>query len=258
MKKRIVALVTALVLCVSMFVMPAAAATPAMTGTLLSGKLTVTVTGLGSDISQVTFLAINKDDSEDYRMDTAVVSNNKAEMTFTVTGTDYTVKATPKDSDGADQTALTAVEVKAPGVTYAAHVQSIGWQSFVSDGAVAGTSGKSLRVEALKIKLTGSLPDGASITYQAHVQKNGWMAAVSDGEMAGTSGKALRVEALKLTISGLSGYEVKYRVHQQSYGWTDWVTTENGTDIASASQAGVTGKSKRLEAVEIKIEEIAS
>jgi len=79
------------------------------------------------------------------------------------------------------------------------------------------------------------------------------MTAVSDGAIAGTSGKSKRIEALKLTLSGLDGYSVEYRVHQQTYGWSDWVTTTNGTDIADAVAAGVTGKSKRVEAVEIKV-----
>jgi len=38
-----------------------------------------------------------------------------------------------------------------PGVTYAAHVQRIGWQAEVEDGATAGTTGRALRVEALRL-----------------------------------------------------------------------------------------------------------
>jgi len=160
-------------------------------------------------------------------------------------------------SASADDTATDTTDTSATsdiGVSYSAHVQSIGWQTAVSDGELAGTTGKAKRVEAIKVNLTGDdLPDGASITYQAHVQSYGWMTAVSDGAIAGTSGKSKRIEALKLTLSGLEGYSVEYRVHQQTYGWTDWVTTANGTDIADAVAAGVTGKSKRVEAVEIKV-----
>ncbi len=139
------------------------------------------------------------------------------------------------------------------GVTYNAHVQNIGWQTYVSDGAEAGTDGKSLRVEAVNIKLTGSVPTGASITYSAHVQNVGWQKAVSNGITAGTFGKSLRVEALKITLGGMPGYSVKYRVHVQNKGWLDWQTTANGTSIDSAAIAGTTGKSLRVEAVEIQL-----
>jgi uncharacterized protein YjdB len=139
------------------------------------------------------------------------------------------------------------------GVTYRAHVQTIGWQSYVNDGAEAGTDGQAKRVEALNINLTGTLPAGASITYQAHVQSIGWQKPVTNGAEAGTDGQAKRVEALKITLAGMPGYSVEYRVHQQTYGWSNWVTTANGTAITTAVAAGVTGKSKRLEAVEVKI-----
>ena len=45
-------------------------------------------------------------------------------------------------------------------VNYRAHVQSIGWQDWTKDGALSGTTGRALRVEALQIKL-GSALSGA-------------------------------------------------------------------------------------------------
>lgn len=143
------------------------------------------------------------------------------------------------------------------GVTYNAQVQHIGWQSFVSDGAQAGTTGKALRLEGAKINLTGNVPQGAKITYQAQVQKLGWMSAVSNGLLAGTVGKALRLEALKITLSGMSGYEVEYRAQVQGTGWQKWQVSKHGTSISSAAIAGITGKGLRLEAIEIKIVKIS-
>lgn len=45
--------------------------------------------------------------------------------------------------------------IKTPtvGVTYRSHVQKRGWQDWVSDGAEAGTVGKSLRLEAIEIRI---------------------------------------------------------------------------------------------------------
>jgi Bacterial surface proteins containing Ig-like domains len=230
---------------------------PTITGTLANGKLTISVTGLSSDIVQVNFLAVNTADKSDYLMDTATVSGNSSSTTFAVKGTDYKISATTVNSKLAE-TALTPIEVRSvesvsAGVTYSSHVQKVGWQSFVNDGALSGTTGKLLRDEAVRIKLSGTLPAGASIIYQAHVQKQGWLKAVSDGEAAGTTGKSLRLEALRITLSGMTGYEVQYRVFVQHTGWADWKTTKNGTDIFKAGVAGTTGKSLMVEAIEVRI-----
>jgi uncharacterized protein YjdB len=136
-------------------------------------------------------------------------------------------------------------------------MQKTGWQEFVKDGAEAGTTGKSLRAEAVQIKLTGDVPVGAKITYEAHVQNLGWLPAVSNGTISGTIGKSLRLEALKVTLSGMSGYEVQYRAHVQGIGWQGWQTTTDGTDISNAAVAGTTGKSLRLEVIEIRIVKVS-
>ena len=38
-------------------------------------------------------------------------------------------------------------------VSYQAHCQDIGWQSWKSNGAMAGTTGQALQIEAIQIKL---------------------------------------------------------------------------------------------------------
>ena len=87
-----------------------------------------------------------------------------------------------------------------PVLTYQTHVQNIGWQSWVRDGALAGTSGKSLRLEAMNIRLTGELEQYYHVEYRTHVQNIGWQSWVRDGAMAGTSGKSLRLEALQIRL----------------------------------------------------------
>src|SRR5664279_790878 len=82
--------------------------------------------------------------------------------------------------------AVSAFAATKVGVSYSAQVQDIGWQSAVSDGADAGTIGKSLRLEALRINLTNA-PAGASIAYQVHVEDFGWISPASkDNAIAGT------------------------------------------------------------------------
>jgi uncharacterized protein YjdB len=82
-------------------------------------------------------------------------------------------------------------------VCYRAHVQSIGWQNEVCDGAVAGTTGRSLRMEAITIRLVNAAP-GVHVCYQAHVQSIGWQGLVCDGAVAGTTGRSLRLEAIRI------------------------------------------------------------
>ena len=133
-----------------------------------------------------------------------------------------------------------------PGVSYQAHVQTYGWQDTKSNGATAGTTGQSKRVEALKITLnTGNFTGG--IEYQAHVQSIGWQDWVKSGTLVGTTGQAKRIEALRIKLTGdiANKFDVRYRVHVQSIGWQPWVYNGMG--------AGTTGQSKRVEAVEIEL-----
>ena len=129
-------------------------------------------------------------------------------------------------------------------VQYNAHVQYDGWQSWKKDGEMAGTEGRSLRVEALNIKLINA-PSNAGIIYRTHVQYDGWQAWKSNGQMSGTSGRSLRVEALEIKLQNMSNYTVEYQVHIQDYGWSGW--------YIDGETAGTVGQGKRLEAIRIRI-----
>jgi uncharacterized protein YjdB len=131
-------------------------------------------------------------------------------------------------------------------VEVTAHAQNYGWMQSVGSGQTAGTSGEGLRLEALKMSLSG-VPLEGSITYSAHVQNKGWMDTVADGEVAGSEGEGLRMEALKINLTGevAEYYDVVYRVHVENIGWMDWV--KNG------EVSGTTGQGLRIEAVEVKL-----
>ena len=147
----------------------------------------------------------------------------------------------------ADEYMLSAEAASTPSVEYCAHVQNVGWQSNVKNGAVAGTFGQSLRVEALRIWLRGLGAGDGGLEYRMHVQNIGWMDWVRDGEQGGTSGQSLRVEAFQLRLHGKAAesYDVWYRVHAQNTGWMAWA--KNG------QLSGTEGKSLRLEAIQIRI-----
>ena len=131
-------------------------------------------------------------------------------------------------------------------VNYTTHVQNVGWQNYVDDGVMSGTSGKGLRLEGIEV-VSGI--GGLGVSYTTHVQNIGWQDYVSNGEMSGTSGKGLRLEGIRLQLTGeeVDKYDVYYRVHAQNVGWMGWA--KNGAD------AGTAGYGYRLEGIEIQIVE---
>lgn len=135
---------------------------------------------------------------------------------------------------------------KYPKVQYQAHVQSYGWLSKVTDGAIGGVTGKSKRIEALTISLPETEYSGG-ISYRMHVQGIGWQDWKNDGQLAGTSGQSKRVEAMEIKLTGdmANYYDVYYSVHMAKIGWTDYA--------CNGETAGSSGLSKRIEAVRIQL-----
>lgn len=129
-----------------------------------------------------------------------------------------------------------------PYIEYQAHVQNYGWMSAVQSG-IAGTQGKALRMEALKVDLKNA--GNATLTFDVHVQNLGWKNGLTESDVIGTQGKALRLEAIRIHSKDLEGYKVQYRVHIQNKGWTEFVD--------EGEIAGTEGQALRLEAIEIKL-----
>ena len=136
--------------------------------------------------------------------------------------------------------------VKPVTVSYSTHIQSYGWnKSAAKNGAVAGTTGKAKRLEAIKISVEGN--EDLGIQYTTHCQGYGWLNWSSNGEISGTTGEAKRLEAIKIQLTGADKdkYDVYYRVHAQGYGWMNWA--KNG------EAAGTAGLAKRLEAIQVVV-----
>ncbi|MDR0514396.1 MAG: InlB B-repeat-containing protein [Coriobacteriaceae bacterium] len=100
----------------------------------------------------------------------------------------------------------------AGGVRYEAHVANIGWQgaseiasadgldaAFVT-GPLAGTTGRGLPIEALRLSLTGDLADHYDIYYRVHSANAGWFNWAMNGQEAGTAGLAWQAEAVQVRI----------------------------------------------------------
>ncbi len=131
-----------------------------------------------------------------------------------------------------------------PSIYYKSHCQNIGWAAYAYNGAVSGSIGQSLRMEAIEIRISGI---SGSVQYRTHVQNIGWQSWKSNGAIAGTTGQSLRIEAIEIKLSGeiAKHYDVVYRTHVQNIGWQNW--KKNG------ETAGTTGQSLRVEAIEIKL-----
>lgn len=137
-----------------------------------------------------------------------------------------------------------------PKVSYRTHIENEGWNIPVTDGAMSGTTGLGLRMEAIEISLLELNGLNIAMEYQAHVQNIGWQPLKSDGQTAGTTGESLRLEALRIRLVGTDAkrYTIKYRVHVQNIGWQLW--------CKDGETAGTEGVALRAEAIEIVLERV--
>lgn len=138
-------------------------------------------------------------------------------------------------------------------LTYCAHVQDYGWMNPVTSNQVAGTTGQSKRVEALKIGLPENLRSLGDIRVETHVQDYGWIGAVGNNQVAGTTGQSKRIEAIQIYLRNRADRvkienvdkTVSYSAHVQDYGWLNAVTNGN--------IGGTVGQSKRMEAIQVSL-----
>ncbi len=137
-------------------------------------------------------------------------------------------------------------------VSYQAHVQSIGWDDWASDGQIAGTEGQSKRLEAIRIVLDDELASNWSIQYRCHVQTFGWMGWAADGDLAGSTGFGKRMEAIEVRVvpagTALPAGDAAWRdnglygeAHVQGIGWA-------GQKHGSPITLGTTDQGRRIEA----------
>ena len=88
-----------------------------------------------------------------------------------------------------------------------------------------------------------------SFTGEAHVQTYGDKAGVYKNNTLtlGTTGQSKRLERVKINFINNTGYNgsIEYRVHRQTYGWTNWV--------GNGQYAGTKGEGKRLEGIQIRL-----
>lgn len=121
-------------------------------------------------------------------------------------------------------------------IKYQAHVQDIGWQGWVSAGEIAGTTGQSKRLEAIRIDYS------KDVYAKAHIQDIGWQdyGKINKDTIIGTTGKEKRLECL--CLKG----DFEYRVHIAEFGWSNWTHADGICTLGSV------GEELSIEAIEMR------
>lgn len=147
----------------------------------------------------------------------------------------------PGDADGA----LVSNETAEPTVFYRAHIANEGWQNAVTNGAQAGSTGRSLGLQALRVGVCGPVEGGVEV--DAHIADIGWQGYRAVDSYAGTVGRGIPIQAVRLRLTGsLAGsYDVFYRVHASNVGWLGWAKDDE--------DAGTVGFGNGIEAIEIRL-----
>lgn len=131
-----------------------------------------------------------------------------------------------------------------PTVVAQAHVANAGWLNPVKGGDVAGQTGKSRSLQALRVNVDGI---AGSVEVSSHVADIGWQGYVNGASFSGTVGRSKAIQAVKMRLTGDAAqqYDIYYRVHVANYGWLGWAKND--------AIAGTTGLSKQAEAFQVKL-----
>lgn len=119
---------------------------------------------------------------------------------------------------------------------YRAHIENLGWQNWKYNGETAGTTGESLRLEAIQIEAP------YDVYAKAHMEDIGWVdyGKITKDTIIGTVGESRRLECLCLKGN------FKYRVHIEGTGWSAW------TNADGICTLGTVGQALRIEAIEMR------
>lgn len=136
-------------------------------------------------------------------------------------------------------------DVVEPSIFYQAHIANEGWQQAVSGGSQAGTTGRSLGLQGLRVWAAG--PVEGAVEFSAHIANVGWQDYCDASSYAGTVGHGIPIQAVKLRLTGnlADSYDIYYRVHASNVGWLGWAKDDEA--------AGSVGFNNGIEAIEIKL-----
>ena len=128
-----------------------------------------------------------------------------------------------------------------------ANVSGVGWQGWDTPSASeGGTTGQGRAVEAVRLRLTGSLAKDYDVYYRVHASNIGWMAWARDGEEAGTTGMSCSLEAvqIKLIKKGASHPDTSGYSHLEipSVTYSSQVKGAWQNSVSAGEVSGTTGQ----------------
>ncbi|MBU5359757.1 MucBP domain-containing protein [Enterococcus raffinosus] len=161
---------------------------------------------------------------------------------------------------------LEAVEIKLEDIDenseieYRTATKESGWEKqFVTGENISGTPKSGKKIEAIQIRLKGEITDTYDVYYRATSETLGKLGWAKNGESAGTESLDYGLEAIEIKLVEKDSDELKsspkafvrlpsvsYRSHVESIGWQSYVK--------DGQQSGTSGQKKRLEAVQVRIE----
>ena len=224
----------------------------------VTGGVTAGTTGRGLPVESLQLRLVKKADAvfppggpTTTTTTTAPVTTTTTPITVTTTTAPVPTTTAPVITTTAPVTTTTTTTTTPPPAvsavpSYSAHVATIGWMATVTNDAIAGTTGRALAMEALRLQIlkTGITGD---ISYRGHVAGIGWQPYVTSSTYIGTTGQSRRLEAMQITLTGelATKYRIEYRAHVAGIGWQPYV--------ADGAVAGTTGQSRAIEAVQIRL-----
>lgn len=127
-------------------------------------------------------------------------------------------------------------------VSYQGHLRQSGWANWQCDGLMIGSVGQNRRIEAIRIVPV------MQMDVSVHIQSVGdkLYRNIKKETVIGTTGEGRALEALKIESSDTI---YLYRVHQKDLGWSSW--------CVNGQWAGKKGVSKQIEAIELKVADLA-
>ncbi len=126
------------------------------------------------------------------------------------------------------------------------HSQDIGWQDYVNDGQIVGTTDQNKSLEAFRINPNPNLPEG-TVQARAYIQGSGWSNWIDSPNVVGTVGESKRIFAIELRLTGplANEYNISYQIFADQKGWEDWVS--------DGQAAGKPRNQLKIEAINIKL-----
>lgn len=146
-------------------------------------------------------------------------------------------------ADTSGGVAVTSTATSKIALTTRVHMASDSWVETVGNGKRTGVVGRSRRVDAIRLLLTGKYQKG--IMYRTRLSGRGWQAWQRNGRMSGKSKSRVEAVQIKLTDDAAAALDVYYRVYAQGIGWMGW--TSNG------KSAGTIGLKLGIEAIQVRL-----